>query len=162
MTKTFPPPPDPSPKNTGYTFHLALSLPLPRDGAGLYPTHASPLITISHRLRVRFTFSPTGTKELGMILPIVILPAPTPNSMNALAVAELNSRESADGAEDFWMVLVEEEGESGPIPQRSRMNSGGTRGGVRRDSACPPQYEDGNWPLYTQERRGSIPMGILA
>src|SRR5205814_10674607 len=37
-----------------------------------------------------------------------------PICINALAVAELNSIESADGAENFWMVLVEEEGESGP------------------------------------------------
>jgi len=135
-------------------------LPVPRDVKGLYPTHTSPLITIYHRLRIRFTFSPADTKELGMILPIVILPVPTPNSINALAVAELNSIESADGAENFWMVLVEEEGESGPIPERSRMNSGGARGAVQRDLGVPPLYEDGHWPLYTQERRGSIPMGI--
>jgi hypothetical protein len=119
------------------------------------------LISIYHRLRIRFTFSPADTKELGIILPIVILPAPTPNSINALAVAELNSLESADSAEDFWMVLVEEEGVNGPIPQRSRMNSGGSRAGLRMDG-LPPQYEDGNWPLppHTQQRRGSIPMGI--
>jgi hypothetical protein len=141
-------------------FHLALSLPIPCDAKGLYPTHTSPLITIYHRLRIRFTFSPTGTKELGMILPIVILPTPTPNSVNALAVAELNSIESADGAENFWMVLVEEEGESGPIPERSRMNTGGTRGRGQGELGVPPQYEDGHWPMYTQERRGSIPMGI--
>lgn len=87
-----------------------------------------------------------------MILPIVILPTPTPNSINALAVEELNSLESADRAENFWMALVEEEGESGPIPERSRMNSGGL--------GVPPQYEVGNWPSHRQERRGSMPMGI--
>lgn len=155
----FPPPPDPSPNNTGYTFHLALSLPLPRDGTGLYPSHTSPLIAISHRLRIRFAFSPAGTKELGMVLPLVILPAPTPSPLYASAVAELNSMESVDNAEDFWMVLVEEEGELGPIPERSRMESGGCMAGG--ELALPPQYEAGNWPLHAQERRGSIPMGIL-
>jgi hypothetical protein len=139
-----------------------MSLPLPRNHAGLFPTHTSPLITISHRLRIRFTFSPADTKELGIILPIVILPAPTPNSVNALAVAELNAMESADSAEDFWMVLVEEEGESGPIPQRSRMNSGGNRAGMGMGmpTEFPPQYAEENWPLYGQQRRGSIQLGI--
>ena len=135
-----------------------MSLPLPRNHAGLFPTHTSPLITISHRLRIRFTFSPADTKELGIIIPIVILPAPTPNSINALAVAELTSMESADSAEDFWMVLVEEEGEQGPIPQRSRMNSGGNRASMPTE--FPPQYDEVNWPLYGQQRRGSIQMGI--
>jgi len=93
---------------------------------------------------------------MGMVIPIVILPAPTPNSIHASAVEELHSMQSADAAEDFWMVLVEEEGEFGPIPERSRMNSGGTRTSL----SLPPQYDDENWPLYTQERRGSIPMGI--
>jgi hypothetical protein len=121
------------------------------------------LITIFHRLRIRFTFSPAGTKELGMILPIVILPTPTPNNMNALAVAEFNSMESSDKADDFWMVLVEEEGESGPIPERSRMNTGGTRSWTQRDGelGVPPQYDDANWPLQPQTRRGSIQMGIV-
>jgi hypothetical protein len=119
------------------------------------------LITISHRLRIKFVFSPTDTKQLGISLPITLLPTTTPNSLNALAVAELNSLASADNADDFWVTLVEEEGADGPNPQRSRMNSGGARGGVRRD--LPPQYDAGSWPLpnaYTQERRGSIPMGI--
>ena len=99
-----------------------------------------------------------------MIIPIVILPAPTPNSMNAPAVEEFNSLESGDKAEDFWMVLVEEEGESGPIPERSRMNTGGTRSWSHRDGelGLPPQYDDPSWPLLAQTRRGSIPMGILA
>ena len=98
-----------------------------------------------------------------MILPIVILPTPTPNSMNALAVAEFNSMESAESADNFWMVLVEEEGESGPIPERSRMNTGGSRSRTQRDRelGVPPQYEDAEWPLHAQTRRGSIPMGIL-
>ena len=156
MTKTFPPPPDPSPKNTGYSFHLALSLPIPRDHNKLLPSHTSPLITIYHRLRIRFSFSPAGTKELGMVLPIIILPAPTPGSIQSLTLAEMNSFEPAEDAEDFWMVLVEEEGESGPIPERSVMDSGG----MRRDAQFPPQYEDENWPLYTRERRGSIQTGI--
>jgi len=92
-----------------------------------------------------------------MIIPIVILPAPTPNSVNASAVAELNSLVSADKADDFWMVFVEEEGVSGPIPEMSRMNVGGTRQG---QLGLPPRYDDGNGPMYRQERRGSIPMGI--
>jgi hypothetical protein len=138
-----------------------MSLPLPHNHRLLLPTHTSPLITISHRLRIKFLFSPSDTKQLGISLPIVILPKPTPNSLNALAVAELDALSSAEKAEDFWMVLVEEEGANGPNPQRSRMNSGGGRGGGRRD--LPPQYDAGAWPLpnaYTQERRGSIPMGI--
>jgi len=165
ITKFFPPPPDPSDGTKGYAFHLALSLPLPRNNHGLFPSHASPLINITHRLRIRFTFSPTDTKELGIILPITILPAPTPNSVNAFAVAELDSMASADRAEDFWMVLVEEEGESGPIPERARMNSGGRRGSQARNQGVtspglPPQYEDPNWPVFGQERRGSVPFGI--
>lgn len=64
------------------------------------------------------------------------------------------------------MVLVEEEGETGPIPERARMNSGGGRGGFgpygRGDMGfgLPPQYEEGNWPMFGQQRRGSIPVGI--
>jgi hypothetical protein len=167
MTKLFPPPPDPSAGTKGYTFHLAMSLPLLRNNNGLFPSHASPLINITHRLRIRFTFSPTDTKELGIILPITILPAPTPNNVNALAVAELDAIASADRAEDFWMVLVEEEGEEGPIPERTRMNSGGGRGtgSLGRNSfttgmGLPPRYEESNWPVFGQERRGSIPFGI--
>jgi len=115
------------------------------------------LISISHRLRVRFTFSPEGTKELGMILPIVILPAPTPNCFHAEAVAELNFLQSAANANDFWLVLVEEEGRSGPHPERTVMQSGG-------NTAClglslPPEYDEG-WRPNTQQRRGSIQMGM--
>lgn len=91
-----------------------------------------------------------------MIVPIVILPAPTPSGIGGLAMTELEAMESAENAEEFWMTLVEEEGESGVIPERTRMDSGG----IRRDSAVPPRYEDENWPLYTQERRGSISTGI--
>ena len=145
-----------------------MSLLLPRNNPGLFPSHTSPLINISHRLRIRFTFSPTDTKELGIILPITLLPAPTPNRVNALAIAELDSMASADTNKDFWMVLVEEEGATGPIPERTRMNSGGDRGGLGPQGrnqvvpglGFPPQYEEGNWSSLGQERRGSIPFGI--
>jgi len=93
-----------------------------------------------------------------MIVPITILPVPTPNSLHASAVAEMNALESAENAEDFWMVLVEEEGESGPT-ERSRMDSGGARGHF---PGLPPQYDDANWPLYAQERRGSIQIDTQA
>lgn len=92
-----------------------------------------------------------------MILPIIILPAPTPNIFHASAVAELNFMHSAANAEDFWMVLVEEEGRSGPHPERAVMESGG-------NTAClglplPPEYDD-DWRPNTQQRRGSIQMAI--
>jgi hypothetical protein len=88
-----------------------------------------------------------------MILPMNILPAPTPNSFHADAVAELNSLKSAANAEDFWMVLVEEEGRCGPHPERTVMETGG-------NAPClglplPPDYEDNCRP-NTQHRRGSI------
>ena len=71
------------------------------------------------------------------------------------------------GDDGFWMTLVEEEGEHGIIPQRSRMNSGGGQGtesnraSLLTELGLPPTYDE-NWPLLAQERRGSIPMGILA
>ena len=58
----------------------------------------------------------------------------------------------------YWLRRKENQAQ---FPNAVRMNSGGARGGVRGDLAVPPQYEDEHWPLYTQERRGSIPMGIL-
>lgn len=56
------------------------------------------------------------------------------------------------------MVLVEEEGEYGPT-ERSRMDSGGVSGHF---PGLPPQYDDPNWPLCRQERRGSIQIDMQA
>jgi hypothetical protein len=131
-------------------------LPLPTNDE-LFPTHSSPLISISHRLRIRFTFSPKGQKELGMILPITILPAPTPNSFHAAAVEELNFMQSATNAEDFWMVLVEEEGRAGPHHERTVMETGGNT--TCLGLSLPPSYDD-EWRPNTQQRRGSIQMGM--
>jgi hypothetical protein len=98
-----------------------------------------------------------------MIIPITVLPARPNASIFINPFAEAGTPLGDDG---FWMTLVEEEGESGVIPQRSRMNSGGGQGGSRQGSVVtelglPPTYDE-DWPLLAQERRGSIPMGILA
>jgi len=93
---------------------------------------------------------------------MTIHPTPTPNSIDALAVAELNSMHCADSAEDAFIALVEVD-EDDTTPTVLAMNAVSNAAmGIRMDTGMtlPPQYDAGNWPLYSHERRGSIPMGI--